>query len=70
MRLQSVHSGVEPSRQFLKKYVNDILLRRYGDYAALRCYLVEMGLLVRENNVYWCCGGSGLDGAIDAVSER
>ena len=32
--------------------VNEILLRRHDDYAALRRYLVEMGHLTRENNIY------------------
>ena len=50
----------EPGRKYPEKQVNEILLRRHDDYPALRRYLVEMGLLARENNVYWRCGGTGL----------
>ncbi len=29
----------------------------YPDYATLRRYLVDEGLLTRADGVYWCTGG-------------
>lgn len=50
----------EPGERYPEKQVNEILLRRHDDYPALRRYLVEMGFLAREANVYWRCGGTGM----------
>ncbi len=33
--------------------VNDLLRRHHDDYAALRRYLVDAGLLHREQGMYW-----------------
>jgi hypothetical protein len=46
--------------RYPEKQVNEILHRRYPDYAALRRYLVEDGFLEREGGGgdYWRAGGS------------
>lgn len=38
--------------------VNRILMGYFDDYVALRRYLVELGFLTREANVYWRSGGT------------
>jgi hypothetical protein len=48
----------EPGAYYPESDVNEILLRRHDDYAALRRYLVDMGFLAREDNVYWRTGGA------------
>ena len=50
----------EPGVTFHEFAVDEILLRRHDDYPALRRYLVEMGFLTREENVYWRAGGTVL----------
>ncbi|WP_214414504.1 DUF2087 domain-containing protein [Sphaerisporangium fuscum] len=48
----------EPGVRYPEKDVNVVLRAFHDDYAALRRYLVDEGLLSRENNVYWRSGGS------------
>ncbi|WP_406313754.1 DUF2087 domain-containing protein [Streptosporangium sp. NBC_01639] len=48
----------EPGVRYPEKEVNTVLRAFHDDYAALRRYLVDDGLLSRENNVYWRSGGS------------
>ena len=48
----------EPGRRYSEQMVNLILGRRHQDTAALRRYLVDEGLLDRENGQYWRAGGS------------
>lgn len=55
----------EPGERYPEAQVNLILGRRHDDHAALRRYLVEMGFLEREDNVYWRCGGTGMPGHTD-----
>jgi len=37
--------------------VNDVLRGYHDDFAALRRYLVDEGLLSREGGLYWRTGG-------------
>ncbi|GAA3022320.1 DUF2087 domain-containing protein [Streptosporangium longisporum] len=48
----------EPGARYSEKDVNVALRAFHDDYAALRRYLVDEGMLSRENNVYWRSGGS------------
>jgi biotin operon repressor len=47
----------EPGLRYDEKEVNVIVGRFHNDYAALRRYLVDEGLLSRERGVYWRTGG-------------
>ncbi|MFJ2029648.1 DUF2087 domain-containing protein [Streptosporangium sp. NPDC087985] len=47
----------EPGIRYPEKEVDIALRAFHDDYAALRRYLVDDGLLSRENNVYWRSGG-------------
>lgn len=47
----------EPGARYAEKDVNVALRAFHDDYAALRRYLVDEGLLSREGNVYWRSGG-------------
>lgn len=43
--------------RYPEREVNAILRRFHDDYATLRRYLVDEGLLSRERSVYWRSGG-------------
>ncbi|MFG1709005.1 DUF2087 domain-containing protein [Nonomuraea sp. M3C6] len=47
----------EPGVRYAEKDVNVALRAFHDDYAALRRYLVDEGLLSRKDNVYWRSGG-------------
>ncbi|GGQ07642.1 DUF2087 domain-containing protein [Streptosporangium pseudovulgare] len=48
----------EPGVRYPEKEVDVALRAFHDDFAALRRYLVDEGMLTRENNVYWRSGGS------------
>ncbi|MEO3810258.1 DUF2087 domain-containing protein [Sphaerisporangium sp. B11E5] len=48
----------EPGVRYPEKDVNVALRAFHDDFAALRRYLVDEGLLARADNVYWRSGGS------------
>lgn len=48
----------EPGVRYPEKEVNVALRAFHDDHAALRRYLVDEGMLSRENNLYWRSGGS------------
>ncbi|WP_424533170.1 DUF2087 domain-containing protein [Sphaerisporangium viridialbum] len=48
----------EPGVRYAEKDVNIALRAFHDDFAALRRYLVEEGMLSRENNIYWRSGGT------------
>ena len=48
----------EPGRKYTEAEVNEILGAFHDDFAALRRYLVDDGLLDREEGKYWRSGGS------------
>ncbi|MDF5757103.1 DUF2087 domain-containing protein [Spongiactinospora sp. TRM90649] len=47
----------EPGRRYPEKEVNVYLRAFHHDHAALRRYLIDEGLLSREDAVYWRSGG-------------
>jgi biotin operon repressor len=47
----------EPGIRFSEAEVNETLTRFHDDYAALRRYLVDDGLMSRDHGVYWRSGG-------------
>ena len=48
----------EPGRIYPEREVNEILTAFHDDYAALRRYMVEDGLLQRGDGKYWRAGGT------------
>ena len=57
MVLEYLASAFEPGRRYDESSVNATLRDWHEDVAALRRYLVEEGLLSRENGEYWRTGG-------------
>ncbi|MFC4536933.1 DUF2087 domain-containing protein [Sphaerisporangium dianthi] len=55
--LNYIVRAFEPGVRYAEKDVNVVLRAFHDDYAALRRYLVDEGLLGREHNVYWRTGG-------------
>ncbi|WP_205314911.1 DUF2087 domain-containing protein [Nonomuraea lactucae] len=55
--LRYIARAFEPGVRYPEKDVNVTLRAFHDDYAALRRYLVDEGLLSREDNVYWRSGG-------------
>ena len=43
----------EPGREYREAEVNEIIERHHPDYAALRRFLVDEGLMERERGIYW-----------------
>jgi hypothetical protein len=56
--LDQVARSFEPGRRYPEAEVNAVLRTFYDDYAALRRYLVDEGLLSREGGEYWRSGGT------------
>ena len=50
--LREIASTIDASRTYTEREISDILLRTYGDYCALRRYLVDEGFLRREKGIY------------------
>ncbi len=55
--LERLVQEFEPGIRYDERDVNQILLVFHPDYAALRRYLVDHGLLTRADGVYWRTGG-------------
>ncbi|MFC7583904.1 DUF2087 domain-containing protein [Nonomuraea antimicrobica] len=55
--LRHIAAVFEPGVRYPEKDVNVALRAFHDDYAALRRYLIDEGLLSREDNVYWRSGG-------------
>ncbi|MFI6495820.1 DUF2087 domain-containing protein [Nonomuraea typhae] len=55
--LRYIAQVFEPGVRYPEKEVNVALRAFHDDYAALRRYLIDAGLLSREDNVYWRSGG-------------
>jgi hypothetical protein len=51
--LRHLAKAFEPGATYPEKQVNEILRRYHPDTASLRRYLVDEGLLTRENGIYW-----------------
>ncbi len=56
--LDHLAQAFEPGRTYTEAEVNEVLHRFHPDHAALRRYLVDDGLLTREDAVYWRSGGT------------
>jgi hypothetical protein len=50
-------TAFEPGVRYPEPEVNSIVRVWNPDVAALRRYLVDEGLLARQDSVYWRCGG-------------
>jgi predicted transcriptional regulator len=50
--LQRLAAAFEPERAYSEKEVNEVLKRFYDDFATLRRYLIDYGLMTREKGVY------------------
>jgi hypothetical protein len=55
--LERLAQAFEPGVRYSERTVNGILQTFHEDYAALRRYLVDEGLLTRAEGVYWRSGG-------------
>lgn len=55
--LEHIAAGFEPGVRYPEPAVNARLRAWYDDYASLRRYLVDAGLLSRESGEYWRTGG-------------
>ena len=51
--LKYLVKNFEPGVKYPEAQVNQILGRYHEDYAALRRYMVDDGLLLREKGIYW-----------------
>lgn len=51
--LRHIVPNFEPGTKYPEKQVNELLRRFFDDPASLRRYLVDTGLLKRENGIYW-----------------
>lgn len=43
----------QPGVYYSEKQVNEMIQRHYEDYATVRRSMIDMGLMTRENGVYW-----------------
>ncbi len=55
--LERLAQDFEPGVRYPERRVNMILQLVHADYAALRRYLVDEGMLTRADGVYWRTGG-------------
>jgi hypothetical protein len=55
--LEYLATAFEPGVRYREVEVNQTVAVWNPDVAALRRYLVDAGLLARENGLYWRCGG-------------
>lgn len=51
--LEKIAEGFEFERRYAESEVNQIILEFHEDFATLRRELIGLGLLARENGVYW-----------------
>jgi hypothetical protein len=56
--LDHIAQDFEPGRTYPEPEVNAVLEGYHDDYAALRRYLVDEGMMSREGGVYWRSGGT------------
>lgn len=57
MLLEYLATAFEPGVRYREVDVNQTVAVWNSDVAALRRYLVDAGLMARENGLYWRCGG-------------
>lgn len=58
MLLERLAQEFEPGRRYPERDVNKMLGVFHADYATLRRYLVDEGMLDREAGLYWRIGGT------------
>lgn len=56
--LDYIVQAFEPGRRYKENKVNEVLRSYHDDYASLRRYLVDEGMLERDSGVYWRAGGT------------
>lgn len=56
--LDRIAQAFEPGRRYEEQRVNELLREFHPDYATLRRYLVDEGLLDRRAGRYWRSGGT------------
>lgn len=62
--LERLAMEFEPGRRYDEREVNFTLQLFHADYAALRRYLVDTGLMTRAEGVYWRSGGRYETGSV------
>lgn len=62
--LERLAMEFEPGRRYEEREVNFTLQLFHADYAALRRYLVDSGLMTRADGVYWRSGGRYETGSV------
>jgi len=55
--LEHLAASFEPGVRYPEKEVDAVLRAWHDDYASLRRYLVEAGLMSRDHGMYWRSGG-------------
>lgn len=76
--LEKIVQGFEPGLRYRERDVNFMIQLIHADYATIRRYLVDEGLLARADGAYWRTGGryvledhvSGDDAAATAEGAR
>ena len=56
--LDSIAQAFEPGLRYREAEVNAVLRGFHDDFAMLRRYLVDYGLMDRDHGVYWRSGGT------------
>jgi hypothetical protein len=68
--LDKIAQAFEPGVQYSERRVNLFLGAVYGDYAALRRYLVDAEFLSRSDGQYWRSGGTVPSSPADELRDR
>jgi hypothetical protein len=55
--LEHLVACFEPGVKYPERAVDAVLRAWHADYASLRRYLIDEGLMTRENRIYWRTGG-------------
>ena len=55
--LEHMVAAFEPGMKYPEREVDAVLRAWHPDYASLRRYLIDEGLMAREDGVYWRTGG-------------
>jgi hypothetical protein len=55
--LEHMVAAFEPGMKYPEREVDAVLRAWHPDYVSLRRYLIDEGLMAREDGVYWRTGG-------------
>jgi hypothetical protein len=55
--LEHMVTAFEPGMKYPEREVDAVLRAWHPDYVSLRRYLIDEGLMAREDGVYWRTGG-------------